>query len=154
MAFLSWKILHQECRINAIEKCFRSTTRKLSGQEINFFQRQAENKRRKRGKKNSTSPAFGPAFASQHTDKKHQNSYDAKLADQPKKKKTPAQVARDCARQKSLLEEHQSCQKAKSWNLVAHNAQLKKTKTVASPQWSLIQRILAAWRLPLNQTLM
>ena len=55
------------------------------------------------GHKKSSSRASGPAFASQQTDKNHQNSSDARLADEPKlkKKKTPAQVARDCFRQKA-----------------------------------------------------
>ena len=65
-----------------------------------------QNKRRKRGRKYSSSRVSGITFSSQHTDKslkKHQNSSDADIVEQPKlkKKKTPAQVARDCARQKA-----------------------------------------------------
>ena len=45
----------------------------------------------------------GVKSASQHTDKKRQNSSDVRLAEKPKrkKKKTPAQVARDRAGRKA-----------------------------------------------------
>ena len=57
------------------------------------------NKRRTRGRKYSSSRTSGTTFSSQHTDKnlkKHQNSSDASLVEQPKlkKKKIPAQVAK------------------------------------------------------------
>ena len=47
--------------------------------------------------------ALGVNFANQRTDKKRQDSSDVGLAEKPKrrKKKTPAQVARDCARRKA-----------------------------------------------------
>ena len=91
------------------EQHFRSTNSESSGYETTFFRRQGvklQNKRRKRGRKYSSSRASGTTFLSQHTNKKlkkHQNSSDANIVEQPKlkKKKTPPQVARDCARQKA-----------------------------------------------------
>ena len=99
------------------------------------------NKRRKRGYKNSSSSrASGPALASQHMDKKHQKSSDARLADQPKlkKKNTPSQVARDCAREIAYWKSIKVARKLRAENLAAHNIQLQITKTVASPKVSVL----------------
>ena len=92
------------------------------------------NKRRKRGRKYSSSRVSGITFSSQHTDKnlkKHQNSSDANIVEQPKlkKKKTPAQVARDCTRQKAYWKNVKVAKKLRAENLAAHN-KLQETKTV------------------------
>ena len=53
----------------------------------------------------------GVMFVSQHTDKKHQDSSDVRLAEQPKQKKnkTPPQVAKDRTQnQNSLLVKRQN----------------------------------------------
>ena len=91
------------------------------------------NKRRKRGKKNSSSQASG------HRDNTHKNSSDAMLAEQPKlkKKKTPAQVTRDCAIRKAHWKIIIIARKLRAENLAAHNVQLQETKTAASPHVSV-----------------
>ena len=99
------------------------------------------NKRRKRGRKYSSSRVSGITFASQHTDKnlkKHQNSSDANTVEQPKpkKKKTPAQVARDCARQKAYWKNVKVAKKLRAENLAAHN-KLQETEAVPSSQVSV-----------------
>ena len=76
------------------------------------------NKRRKRGRKYSSSRVSGITFSSQHTDKnlkKQQNSSDANIVEQPKlrKKKTPAQLARDYLRQKAYWKNVKVAKKAK-----------------------------------------
>ena len=70
--------------------------------------------------------------------KKHQNSSDASIVEQPKlkKKKTPAQVARDCARQKAYWKNVKVAKKLRAENLAAHN-KLQETKTVPSSQVSV-----------------
>ena len=95
--------------------------------------------KRKRGKKKSSPRASGKS-ASQHTDK-NQDSSNVGQAEQPKlkKKKTPAQVARDRDRQKSYwkrIKLARQLRKAKlrAENLAAYYAQLQETTTVASPQ--------------------
>ena len=95
--------------------------------------------KRKRGKKKSSPRASGKS-ASQHTDK-NQDSSNVGQAEQPKlkKKKTPAQVARDRDRRKSFwkrIKLARQLRKAKlrAENLAAYYAQLQETTTVASPQ--------------------
>ena len=95
--------------------------------------------KRKRGKKKSSPRASGKS-ASQHTDK-NQDSSNVGQAEQPKlkKKKTPAQVARDRDRRKSYwkrIKLARQLRKAKlrAENLAAYYAQLQETTTVASPQ--------------------
>ena len=70
--------------------------------------------------------------------KKHQNSSDASIVEQPKlkKKKTPAQVARDYARQKAYWKNVKVAKKLRAENLAAHN-KLQETKTVPSSQVSV-----------------
>ena len=91
-----------------------------------------QNKWRKCGMKYSSSRVSGTTFSSQHTDKnlkKHQHSSDANIVQQPKlkKKKTPAQVVRDCARQKAYWKNVKVANKLRA----AHN-KLQETKTVPS----------------------
>ena len=95
--------------------------------------------KRKRGKKKSSPRASGKS-ASQHTDK-NQDSSNVGQAEQPKlkKKKTPAQVARDRDRRKSYwtrikLARQLIKAKLRAENLAAYYAQLQETTTVASPQ--------------------
>ena len=70
--------------------------------------------------------------------KKHQNSSDANIVEQPKlkKKKTPAQVTRDCARQKAYWKNVKVAKRLRAENLAAHN-KLQETKTVPSSQVSV-----------------
>ena len=98
--------------------------------------------KRKRGKKKSSPRASGKS-ASQHTDK-NQDSSNVGQAEQPKlkKKKTPAQVARDRDRRKSYwkrIKLARQLRKAKlrAESLAAYYAQLQETRTVASPQVSV-----------------
>ena len=60
--------------------------------------------------------ASGVNFASQHTEKKRQDSYDVRLAEKPKRKekKTPSSSGKGSCSTKSSLEEYQSCQEAES----------------------------------------
>ena len=96
--------------------------------------------KRKRGKIKSSPRASGKS-ASQHMDK-NQDSSNVGQAEQPKlkKKKTPAQLARDRDRRKSYwkrIELARQLRKAKlrAENLAAYYAQLQaETTTVASPQ--------------------
>ena len=80
---------------------------------------------------------------SQHTDK-NQDSSNVWQAEQPnlKKKKTPAQVARDRDRQKTYwkrIKLARQLRKAQlsAENLAAYYAQLQETRMVASPQVSV-----------------
>ena len=98
--------------------------------------------KRKRGQKKSSPHASGKS-ASQHTDK-NQDSSNVGQAEQPKlkKKKTPAQVARDRDRRKSYwkrIKLARQLRKAKlrAESLAAYYAQLQETRTVASPQVSV-----------------
>ena len=98
--------------------------------------------KRKRGKKKSSPRASGKS-ASQHTDK-NQDSSNVGQAEQPKlkKKKPPAQVARDRDRRKSYwkrIKLARQLRKAKlrAESLAAFYAQLQETRTVASPQGSV-----------------
>ena len=70
--------------------------------------------------------------------KKHQNSPDANIVEQPKlkMKKTPAQVARECARQKAYWKNVKVAKKLRAENLAGHN-KLQETKTVPSSQVSV-----------------
>ena len=92
--------------------------------------------RRKRGKKESSSHASGIKPASQHTDKKLDDSSDVRLAEQPKlkKKKPPAQVAMDLTRRKAFWKRTKVAKKLSTENWAAHYARLQETKSVASPE--------------------
>ena len=99
--------------------------------------------KRKRGKKKSSPHASGKS-ASQHTDK-NQDSSNVGQAEQPKlkKKKTPAQVARDHARRKSYWKRIKVARQV--WiaqlrveNLATYYAQLQETRTVARQQVSVV----------------
>ena len=112
--------------------------------------------KRKRGKKKSSPRASGKS-ASQHTDK-NQDSSNVGQAEQPKlkKKKTPAQVARDRDRRKSYwkrIKLARQLRKAKlrAENLAAYYAQLQEQQLlpVRRFMWTVIQIILGAWTQPL-----
>ena len=113
------------------------------------------NKRRKRGSKYSSSRVSGITFSSQHTDKnlkKHQNSSDANIVEQPKlkKKKTPAQVGRDCTRQNAYWRNVKVAKKLRAENLAAHNSYRKQRQYPVRRSLylrSAKQRFLAAWKL-------
>ena len=93
-------------------------------------------RKRKRGKKESSSHASGIKPASQRTEKKLDVSSDIRLTEQPKlkKKKPPAQVARDRSRRKAFWKRTKFARKLSAENWAAHYARLQKTKSVASPQ--------------------
>ena len=93
--------------------------------------------KRKRGKDNS-SCASGVESASQHSDK-NQDSSNAGQAEQLKlkKKKTPAQVARDSARRKAFWKHTKVASQLRAKNFAAHCAKLQDTKKLASPQFSV-----------------
>ena len=92
--------------------------------------------KRKRGKKESSSHASGIKPASQRTEKKLDVSSDVGLTEQPKlkKRKPPAQVARDRSRRKAFWKRTKVARKLSAENWAAHYAQLQETKSVASPQ--------------------
>ena len=94
--------------------------------------------KRKRGKKVSSPHASGVKSESQHSDKNQESSNDAQ-AEQPKlkKKKTPAQVARDSARRKAFWKRTKLARQLRAKNFAAHYAKLQDTKTLASPQFSV-----------------
>ena len=94
--------------------------------------------KRKRGKKVSSPHASGVKSASQHSDK-NQESSNVAQAEQPKlkKKKTPAQVARDRARRKAFWKRTKLARQLRAKNFAAHYAKLQDTKTLASPQFSV-----------------
>ena len=94
--------------------------------------------KRKRGKKISSPRASGEESASQHSDK-NQDSSSVGQAEQPKlkKKKTPAQVARDSARRKAFWKRTKVARQLRAKNFAAHYAKLQDTKTLASPQFSV-----------------
>ena len=79
----------------------------------------------------------GVNFASQHTDKKRQDSSDVRLAEKPKrkKKKTPAQVARDRARRKAYWKNIKVARKLRAENFAAHRAKLREAGEEASLQF-------------------
>ena len=81
--------------------------------------------------------ASGVNFASQHTDKKRQDSSDVGLAEKPKrkKKKTPAQVARDRARRKAYWKNIKVARKLRAENFAAHRAKLREAGKEASLQF-------------------
>ena len=104
---------------------------------------------RKRGKKKSLSHSSGIKPASQCKEKKLDVSSDVRLTEPKlKKKKPPAQVARDRGRRKAFWKRTKFARKLSAENWAAHY-QLQETKTVASPQvWSAIQRNLGlVWSL-------
>ena len=94
--------------------------------------------KRKRGKKISSPHTSGVESASQHSDKK-QDSSNVGQAEQPKlkKKKTPAQAARDSARSKAIWKRTKVARQLRAKNFAAHYAKLQDTKTLASPQFSV-----------------
>ena len=94
--------------------------------------------KRKRGQKISSLRASGVESASQHSDK-NQDSSNAGQAEQPKlkKKKTPAQVARDRARRKAFWKRTKDARQLRAKNFAAHYAKLQDTYTLASPQFSV-----------------
>ena len=93
-------------------------------------------RKRKRGKKESSSHASGIKPASQRTEKKLDVSSDVRLTEQPKLKnnKPPAQVARDRSRRKAFWKRTKFARKLSAENWAAHYAQLQETKSVASPR--------------------
>ena len=93
-------------------------------------------RKRKRGKKESSSHASGIKPASQHTEKKLDVSFEVRLTEQPKlkKNKPPAQVARDRSRRKAFWKRTKFARKLSAENWAAHYAQLQETKSVASPR--------------------
>ena len=93
-------------------------------------------RKRKRGKKESSSHASGIKPASQRTEKKLNVSSDVGLTEQPKlkKKKPPAQVARDRSRRKAFWKRTKFARKLIAENWAAHYARLQETKSVASQQ--------------------
>ena len=85
--------------------------------------------------------ASGLKSASQHTDKKHKDSSDVRLAEQPKQKnkKTPAQVPRDREWRKAYLRHIKLARQLRKAqlradNLAAYYAQLQETSMIAIPQ--------------------
>ena len=116
----------------------KSTARYQDKKQVSSEDKLCKSKR-KRGKKKSSPHASGKS-ASQHTDK-NQDSSNVGQAEQPKlkKKKTPAQVARDRDRRKSYwkrIKLARQLRKAKlrAESLAAYYAQLQETRSVASPQ--------------------
>ena len=93
----------------------KTTARYLDKKQVSFEDKLCKSKR-KRGKKQSSPRASGKS-SSQHTDK-NQDSFNVGQAEQPnlKKKKTPAQVARDRDRRKSY------------WKRIKLARQLRKAK--------------------------
>ena len=93
-------------------------------------------RKRKRGKKESSSHASGIKPASQRTEKELVVSSDVGLTEQPKlkKKKPPAQVARDRSRRKAFWKRTKFARKLSAENWAAHYARLQETKSVASSQ--------------------
>ena len=93
-------------------------------------------RKRKRGKKESSSHASGIKPASQRTEKKLDVSSDVGLTEQPKlkKNKPPAQVTRDRSRRKAFWKRTKFARKLSAENWAAHYAQLQEAKSVASPQ--------------------
>ena len=69
-------------------------------------------------------------------EKKLDDSSNVRLAEQPKlkKKKPPAQVARDRTRRKAFWKRIKVARKLSAENWAAHYARLQETKSVASPQ--------------------
>ena len=55
----------------------------------------------------------------------------------PKKKKTPVQVARGCARQRAYWKRDKFARQLRAGNLAVYNARLKKARTIVSPQVSV-----------------
>ena len=84
----------------------------------------------------------GVNFANQRKDKKRQDSSDVRLAEKPKrkKKKTPAQVTRDCARRKAHKKNIKVARKLRAENFAAHRAQLQETRKEASPQVTVVSQ--------------
>ena len=80
--------------------------------------------------------------ASQHSDK-NQESSNVGQTEQPKlrKKKTPAQVARDSARRKASWKRMKLARQLRAKNFAAHYAKLQDTKKLASPQFSVASHL-------------
>ena len=72
--------------------------------------------------------ASGLDIASQHTDKKHQDSSGVRLAEQPKrkKKKSLARIARDRVRWKAYWKDLKIARKLSAENTAAHKPSFKK----------------------------
>ena len=104
-------------------------------------------RKRKRGKKESSSHASGIKPACQHTEKKLDASSDVRLTEQPKlkKKKPPAQVARDRSRRKAFWKRTKVPRKLSAENLAAHYARMQETKSVASPQVPVVSHPEKSW---------
>ena len=99
-------------------------------------------------------------MASQHTDKKREDSSDVQLAQPKPKKKSPAQVARDRARRREFWKRMRIPRQLRAENLALHyrllaqkeascldrtsddskSYQLQETETVASPQFSVVSQ--------------
>ena len=90
--------------------------------------------------------ASGVNFASQHTHKKRQDSSDVRLAEKPKrkKKKPPAQVARDRARRKAYW---MNIKVARKLRTSLHTKPSCRTGRQPAHRllWSVSWRILVAW---------
>ena len=94
----------------------------------------------KHGKKESSSHASGIKPASQRMEKKLDVSSDVRLTEQPKlkKKKPPAQVARDRSRRKAFLKRTKVAKKLSAEKLGLHYARLQEKKSIASPQMPVV----------------
>ena len=97
-----------------------------------------KNKRRKRGR-NKSSPRASRLPASPHTDKKDSSNVGPAQNLKQKKKKSPAQVARDRARRKNYWKRMKIARQLRAENLAGHN-QLQETETVASPQSPVVSQ--------------
>ena len=93
-------------------------------------------RKRKRGKKESSSHASGIKPANQRTEKKLDDSSNVRLAEQPKlkKKKPPAQGARDRTRRKAFWKRTKVARMLSAENWAAH---YRETKSVDSQQVSV-----------------
>ena len=106
--------------------------------EISSDDKLRKNKRRKR-RRSKSSPRASRS-ASQHTNKKLKDSSNVGLAKQKlKKKKSPAQVARDRFRRKECWKRMKVARQVTAENL-ALNYLLQETDTVASPQSSVVSQ--------------
>ena len=86
-------------------------------------------------------------MASQHTDKKRKDPSDVRLAQPKPKKKSPAQVARDRARQKEFWKRMRLPRQLRADNPPCTADCLHRRKPAHSPPWSVSQsqRTPAAW---------
>ena len=79
-------------------------------------------------------------MASQHTDKKREDSSDVQLAQPKPKKKSPAQVARDRARRREFWKRIRLPRQLRAENLALHYRLLAEAQTEGSPQFSVVSQ--------------